>query len=179
MTDHPTDTLSPAEYAEFLHGHARSKFPQANLMLFGTPDDHTTVSIGQLVFNAYSCGLLIRPDNGALAHATAEMTPAEAQAYLQAHPSAQDVLLIFVDPLDAMNFLTRQVVGALALMAERNGVESEEDGDELFERMGLKARQELLDLRRASRTLVRAIRQGDAQTQADAVQRVTALVGEP
>lgn len=175
---HPTDTLSPAEYAEFLRGHARNEFPQANVLLFGAPDDQTVLSVSHLVFNAYSCGLLIRPDNGALVQATADMTPAQAQAYLQAHPSAQDVLLIFVDPLDAMNFLTRQVIGALALMAERNGVESEEDGDELFERMGLKARQELLDLRRASRALLRAIRQGGAQAQAAAVQRVTALVGE-
>lgn len=179
MTDHPTDTLSPAEYAEFLRDHAQREFPQANVLLFGAPDDHAVLSITQMAFNAYSCGLLIRPDNGALIQATAGLTPAEAHTYLSTHPSAQDVLLIFVDPLDAMNFLTRQVVGALALMAERNGVESEEDGDELFERLGLKARQELLDLRRASRALVRAIRQGDAQTQADAVQRVTALVGEP
>lgn len=175
---HPTDTLSPAEYAEFLRGHARSEFPQANVLLFGTPDDQTILSVYHIFFSDYCCGLLIRPDNGALVQATADMTSAQTHAYLQAHPSAQDVLLLFVDPLDAMNFLTRQVMGALALMAERNGVKSEKDGDELFERMGLEARQELLDLRRASRALLRAIRQGDAQAQAAAAERVTALVGE-
>ncbi len=98
--------------------------------------------------------MLIRNDQGRAVAAVEGMDEHERLAYIQGTPTEQ-VVLAFVNPLDAMTFLTDHVLQAVALVAEHQDAQTQEEAEEMMQQLGARARADLLALRRAARAYLR------------------------
>ena len=145
--------MTDVEYAQFLRGKIKAEL-NCPVLVFGSSDPDDVVSVFPLRFNEYSCGMLIRNDQGRAVARLEGVTDDERKAYIQGTP-AEQVVLAFVNPLDAMTFLADHTMQAIALVGEHQGVQEAEDMDEMMQELGARARADLLALRRAARAYLR------------------------